>query len=293
MSGSISYSQLFGAGSSYGSYGYGSGGGTNLLGTLYGFSGAAGTGSGVNPITALQQAQQNQTKDVALEAQQPQVARDIATFRSAVASAKTPAQLLQNPTVLKVLLTANGLGSQVAYTALAQQALLSNPNDSNSLANTLSDTNWKSTAQTYNFANQGLAVIQNPQVIDTIANGYAETLWRQSLDATTPGLSNALAFRQDAAGGIKDAYQVLGDPVLRSVITTTLGIPQQIAFQPLEAQAKAISSRVNFASFSSQSYIDSFTQRYLVAAQQNATNSASNTTASLTSLAVQAQSLIV
>ena len=145
---------------------------------------------------------------------------------------------------MKVLLTANGLADQVPYTALAQKTLQSNVNDPKSLANKLTDTRWKPVVQTYDFANKGLSVIQDPKVISTIANAYAEVTWRKSLDATTPGLSNALTFRKQAST-ISSVDQILGDPVMRKVVTTALGIPLQIAFQPLEAQEKAISTRLD------------------------------------------------
>ena len=53
-------------------------------------------------------------------------------------------------------MTANGLADQIPYTALAQKTLQSNVNDPKSLANTLTDTRWKSVVQTYDFANKGL-----------------------------------------------------------------------------------------------------------------------------------------
>ena len=121
--------------------------------------------------------------------------RAIQAFTTAVQNATTPQQLLSNPQALNVLLTANGLGDQVGYTALATQTLLSNINDSNSLVNQLGNSSWTSAVQTYDFANKGLSVIQNPQVIQTITNAYAQITWYQSLDATTPGLSDALTFR--------------------------------------------------------------------------------------------------
>ncbi len=165
-----------------------------LLATLYGgTASAAGTSS--DPIGALTQAEANSTKDIAQTAAEPSVARDIATFTAKVTAATDPATLLKDPTVLKVLLTANGLGDQVAYTALAQKALLSDTTKTTALANQLTDTAWKSAASLYDFANKGLSVLQKPSVISTLANGYAEVLWRQSLDATTPGLSNALTFK--------------------------------------------------------------------------------------------------
>jgi Protein of unknown function (DUF1217) len=259
-----------------------------LIDTLYGYS-PSGASSGTNPVTALDQAEQNQTKDVAITAAEPQVARAISTFTTAVQSATSPAELLNNPTVMQVLLTANGLSDQIPYTALAQKTLLSNPNDPKSLVNQLTDPRWLPVVQTYNFANDGLSVIQNPATIATIANGYAEYTWRASLDAVTPGLSNALTFRSEAST-ITSADQILGDPVMFQVVTGALGIPEQIVFQPLAAQQQAITSRLDITQFQDPKFVESFVQRYLIAEQTSAT--ASNTPPSLDALAAQAQGLI-
>jgi hypothetical protein len=250
---------------------------STLLGIIYG---GTTSSSGGDPLVALRDAETNQTKDVAVVAAEPQVSRDIAAFKAAVASAKTPADLLNNPQALKVLLTANGLGDQTDYTALAQKALLSNTTDPKALANTLSNTEWKTTAQTYDFANKGLSIIKDPATLDAIANGYAQVQWETSLDQTTPGLSSALDFRS-RAGTIKSVDQVLGDPTFRTVVTTALGIPQQIAFQPLEAQEKAISSQLDVTKFKDPAFVENFTKQYLIA---NAQNNASTTSSSSTGL---------
>lgn len=268
---------------------------SSILSAAYAGTSTTNVGaSSENPITALQIAQRNQTQDVATEAKQPQVLRDVAAFTKAVQSATSAKQLLANPAVMKVLLTANGLGSQIGYPALAQQALLSDPNNPTSLANQLSSTNgqWLVTAQTYDFANKGLSIIQNPKVISTLANGYAEVLWRQSLDKQTPGLSNALDFIQNAKN-FTSAVQLLGDPVIRNVVTTALGIPQQIAYQPLAAQEQAITAQLNVANLQDPKFVQSFADRYLTVLQATAqTNAVTNPAANLTSLAVQSQGLI-
>ena len=263
-------------------------GADGLLQILYG--GGQSSASGGDPLPALTQAEANQTADIQTTARQPDVARAISQFTAAVGKATSVQQLLQNPVVLQVLLTANGLGDQTQYTALAQKALTSDPSDPNSLVNQLSDTSWKSVAQTYDFATKGLSIIQQPSVISTIANAYAEVTWRQSLDATTPGLSNALTFRGEAST-ITSVDQILGDPVMRAVVTTALGIPEQIAFQPIEAQEKAISSRLDLSQFKDPQFVEAFTQRYLIAAGQAASSSTSTT--DVTSLAVQSQGLVV
>ncbi|MBN8905123.1 MAG: DUF1217 domain-containing protein, partial [Rhodospirillales bacterium] len=128
----------------------------SLLDVLYGRAGA--TGSVIPPATALRNAERNETKQVAITAQQPEIKRAIAAFRSGVAKAGSVDALLSDRAVMQVLLRANGLGDQSAYTALAKRALRSDTTDPKSLANTLSDTRWKSVAATYDFANKGLAV---------------------------------------------------------------------------------------------------------------------------------------
>lgn len=262
----------------------------SLLATLYGFAGQTTNPLGQNPVTALSQAERDQTQDIKMTADEPAVKRAIDAFTAGVASAKNVQQLLSNPSVMQVLLTANGLADQIPYSALARKALESDPDDPASLVNTLTDTRWKSAAQTYDFATKGLSIIQNPQVINTIANAYAEVTWRRSLDATTPGLSNALAFRTEAST-ITSVDQILGDPVMRTVVTTALGIPVEIAFQPLEAQEKAITSRLDISQFKDAKFVESFVQRYLMAA--NASGSSATTTTNAFSLAIENASLVV
>ena len=246
------------------------------LSVLYGFSSSGGV-SGGDPVLALKLAEQNQTKDIAAEAKTPEVQRDVAAFRKAVASAKDVKTLLANPAVQKVLLTANGLGDQIGSTGLVTKALMSNTSDPKSLANQLTNTAWKSTAATYNFATKGLTVLKNPNVLNTVANAYAEVSWRKSLDAATPGLSDALTFRTTVANA-KNVDDILGDPVLRRVVTTTLGIPQEIANQSLDAQEKAITSQVDIKKFQDKNFVETFAKRYLIETSMTASQATSSST---------------
>jgi hypothetical protein len=245
---------------------YNSGTTTPGTGTAYGIT------PGSNPVVALQQAQATQSAGVAYEAKQPLIEQTLARFTAAVKSATSVQQLLSNPAVLTVLLTANNLASQVSFTALAQKALTSDPSDPNSLVNQLTDTDWKSAAETYQFATQGLSVIQSPATLSTLTSAYTEVMWRQSLDNAVPGLSNALSFKQEAST-ITSVDQILGDYTLRTVVTGALGIPEQIAFQPLEAQEKAISSRLDITKFQDPNFVNTFVQQYLLSVNNGASSS--------------------
>ena len=254
-----------------------------ILSAIYG----SGGGSGTDPVQALQIAQATQTQEIMQTEQQPAVARDIAAFETAVSTATSPTQLLANPTVQKVLLTASGMSDQIGFSALATQALLSNSSDPTALVNQLSDTRWLTVNQTYNFATQGLSVIQTPSVLADITKAYAQQTWYQSLDAITPGLSNALDFMSQAST-ITSASQILGNPSFFNVVTTALGIPQQIVFQDPAAQQQAITAQLDISRLQDPTYVQGITDQYLIAMQQQS----GSTAPSLDSLAVQAAGLV-
>ena len=120
-----------------------------------------------------------------------------------------------------------------------------------------------------------------------VADAYAEVKWRHSLDAATPGLSNALTFRARAAS-VGSTLEILGDPVLREVVTVALGIPKQIAFQSIEAQQKAIDTRLDVAKLKDKGFVEKFAQRYLLEAAKTA---APDDGSDLTALSVRAGGL--
>lgn len=260
-----------------------------LLNALYGGGAQAGIASGQTPVQALSLAERTQTQAVKATAAEPAVQHAMAAFTQAVNGAKTVTQLLSNPAVMNVLLTANGMSDQIGYTALATQALTSKLSDPQALVNRLTDTRWKTLAQTYNFATGGLKSIQNPKAIAAIAQSYAQATWQASQDAVTPGLSNALAFKAKASN-ITTVDQILGDKALRTVVTTALGIPLQIAFQSLNAQEAAINSRIDIKQFKDPKFVESFVQRYLIANSTDPSQSPSNP--DLTTLSVQGQGFL-
>jgi hypothetical protein len=265
-----------------------------ILNALYSSSSASGPSTAVstgNPLTDLQLAQANQTTDIAQEAKTPQVSEAITAFTKAIAGAKNIGDALANPAVQQVLLTANGLSNYIGQTALIQKAFLSDPSDPKSLVSQLADSNLTSAVQTYNFATTGLAELQNPKIQSTLTDAYAEVEWRNSLDAATPGLSNALTFLSQASS-IKNVSDIVDDTTNFDVVTTALGIPEQIVNQDVDAVNNAITSRLDISKLQDPKFVTSLTDQYLLTMQQNAQSSSSDST-SLTSLAVQASSLVV
>jgi hypothetical protein len=117
-----------------------------------------GTMSGMPPKVAIEQAEKNEAKQLAQTAKDPQVKREVARYEKVVKSAKTIDDVLDDPIARKVLMTAAGLGAYVDQVGLAKKAMLSDPDDPNSLAAKLSATNsgWLQFARDYNIAKYGL-----------------------------------------------------------------------------------------------------------------------------------------
>jgi len=267
---------------------------TAILNDLYSTDSSANTApttfvSTGNPLTDIKLAQSEQTTGVAQEAKEPQVSEAIQAFTKAVANSKSISDALANPAVQQVLLTANGLSQYIGETALVQKAFLSDPSDTSSLVNKLGDSSLLSTVQTYDFAKNGLAELKNPQVLSTLTNAYAEIEWRQSLDQATPGLSNALTFLSQASS-ITKASDVVDNQTNFDVITTALGIPQQVVNQPVEAVNRAIDAKLDYAKLKDPNYVTSLTDQYLLTLQQQSASSSSDSD-SLASLAVKASLL--
>src|SRR3954453_10560668 len=99
------------------------GSGSSLLDALYGLGTSSSGASRQSPVQALRQAEQNKTQLAKATAAQANVKTAIVAFTKAVNSAKSVKQLLSNPAVINVLLTANGMSDQTGYTALATKAL--------------------------------------------------------------------------------------------------------------------------------------------------------------------------
>lgn len=258
-----------------------------LLNTAFGNGGSSGTtASGIPPITALQSARKNETAGVAATEKQASVQTAMDAFTKAVDSATSVTQALDNPAVLNVLLTANGLSDQIGNTALAVNVLTSNLSDSNSLANVLTDTRWKTLAQTYNLNANGLKTLQSTSVQSAIAQGYAQVTWENTQDAQTPGISDALTFLQQA-GTITNVDQILGNETLLNVVETALDIPDTIANQDIGAQEQIISSKLDVSQFQDPAFVQRFAEQYIV--MNNSGTAAAGSATDITTLAVQAE----
>jgi hypothetical protein len=242
----------------------------SLVSTLFGqTASAAGDQAGAIALLKRATAAGAQAKGVAQEKRDPAVIATLAQYRKALAGAKDLKQALSDPRVLKVLLPAVGLASQVDSPGLAQRALLADPAQSNGLLSKL-DSRWKAAAQQLGLYGKDISALRDPGLQQSLADQYVAYQYQKSLNAQQPGMSDALYFIANAGEQAGNVYNVLGDAVLRRVVTGALGLPQELAVQPVETQAQAVTARLPMIRLGDPKEVYKLAQRYLMAEAGNA-----------------------
>lgn len=206
-----------------------------------------------------------ETKAIAQQQKDPVTLTALKQFNAAIAKSTDLKAALGDPRILNVLLPAVGLADQTGYPGLAQRVLLSDLSDKKSLANTLGGA-WLNAAKTLDLKNKGLAGLTDPVVIAGLVGKFVGYEYHSGLDHQQPGISDALYFLDNAASIAKsgNVYDILGNGIIRRVVTRTLGLPPELAVQPIESQATAITSRLKVSSLTDQRQVEKFAQRYLI-----------------------------
>jgi hypothetical protein len=239
--------------------------------SLFGVA-ASGTAAGnaATAIPALRRATAAgaEAKGVAREGKDPVTLTALAQFRTALDKAPSIEAALQDPRILKVVMPALGLPDQAGNPGLARRALLSDPADPNGLAARLGST-WQAAAATLGVFETGLDGLRDPAMLRRLSEGFVTYQYRTGLDEQQAGLSDALYFLESARTA-DSVFDVLGDPVLRRVVTGALGLPDQIAVQSVEAQGRAVSARFDIASLQDPGEVRKLAERYVIAAANRA-----------------------
>lgn len=229
-------------------------------------------------LAALRRAIQpnEEAKALARIASEPMQKRAMDQFRKAVETAPDIKTALKDPRVLQVVTTALGIPEGASQPGLALRALLSNPTDPKSLVNRLSDTRWKAAAEALQLGAKGLVALRDPKIQATLNEGLQRARWRNDLEEKQTGLGDAVIFRERAAAVDGNVYAVLGDPILRRVITGALGLPKEIAVQSVETQARAVESRLKLDKLNSPKEVQRLAERYLLNVAMNENSSSAS-----------------
>lgn len=237
--------------------------------SLLGGGGSAATADAATAVAALRRASTAgaETKGIASTAKDAAVKLAVTRFKEGISRAKDVETALRDPRVAAVLLPALGLPDATDVPGLTVRALTSDPTNPKSVVAKLSDTRWKSAATTLNLAKRGMDALRDPAVQAKLIDGYTSYQWRLSKDGEASGISDALYFeKRMATGKAPSVYEVLGDAVLRRVVTGALGLPDSLAIQEVTTQARAVTSRIDLSKLTDPKQAAKLAERYVMAA---------------------------
>lgn len=237
-----------------------------LVGGPFGIAAAGLTQGGADRVMAFRDLERQLPRRLEAASREAGAQRAVAAFRAAVSRAESADALLSDPNARAFLAAALGVPEAAGQAALFRRAMLSDATDPGSLVRRLGDRRLLAAAQTLDFARRDLAVLREPAVLRRLEEGWVRQRVLDAVRERDPALVDALVFKEQAATVADSVYAVLGHPVVRRVVTTTLGLPPELAIQSVEAQARAVSARLDVSRLAEPRFVARFAERYLIAA---------------------------
>jgi hypothetical protein len=222
--------------------------------------------SGIDNITGWALLQKNGPAIETAYAATSSSATDIAYFKSVAPTLTTPDALLGNYRALSFVTTAYGLGSQVDQTAILKKLMTQDPTATTSLAQQLSDNNYRTFANA--LSNWSPPPFSTQTGIDAAVAGYQQHSFDTSIGTDSVPLQEAEYFSQNAQG-LTSIYQLMSDPALLDVVTTALGIPAAFGNLDFDQQVAILTPRVDMTQFATADGVNKFINKYLAMDELN------------------------
>jgi hypothetical protein len=180
--------------------------------------------------------------------ERPAVDKEIQYFRDKAPKLQSMDDLFKDQRLLRFIASAYSLDDEVQYPARLRKVLESKIADQNSLAKRLVDPRYAEMSNELMLGDLGVIVFSGSSLVNKVVNRYVQNEYEKDLGKTNPALREASYFLRKI-GSIKDSLSILGDGVLRSVVTFTLDLPPQIAFQSIDKQRSLIDARLDVKKF--------------------------------------------
>lgn len=217
------------------------------------------------------------TKTLARTATDPQVKRDTEYYQKNIGNIKSIDDFLKNDRVYRYAMKAYGMEDLVYAKALIKKVLQGGVDDSNALANQMSDPRFKAFAKTFDFKAFGEATTNTQAVQKDTVDAFVRQQLEANAGQDNEGVRLALYFQRKASS-VTSPYGILADKALLKVYQTAFDISSMSSLQSIETQAATVKKVLNIADLQDpakvQKIIQKFTAKYdLANAQADASSS--------------------
>src|SRR5271165_449864 len=203
----------------------------------------------------------NLTRYQTMTAAEPAVKSASAYYQANIGKVTSIQDFVGNYRLLSYALDAYGLGDQINAKALIAKVLEGGVTNPKSLANTLSDSRWKTFAAAFNFVGKGASSVSSASAVKSTTTDYVEQQLESDQGAQDVGVQLALYF-QRVAPTITNEYGILADPNLIEVAQTIFGLSPATSATNIDAQAKALSQLMPISDLQDPKKLQQLTERF-------------------------------
>jgi hypothetical protein len=190
----------------------------------------------------------------ALVAEAPGTQRETAAFRARIAKVTSAEALVSDRALLKVALGAFGLEGDLNNKAFIQKVLESASGDRTALANRLADKRYLEFAQTFGFAEPGGPFNRTQAFAERLIARYETRQFEVAVGEQDETMRLALTAVREldslaTGSGTNDSrwFSVMGNPPLRKVFETALGLPASFGALDIDHQLEVFREKTDRA----------------------------------------------
>lgn len=176
--------------------------------------------------------------------------READHFRQEIGGVKTAADLMANPRLLRVALTAFGLEADMPNRAFIEKILSEGTLDDEAFANRLADKRYSALSRTFGFGDFDTPRTQLSDFADKIVARYLDRRFEAAVGEQNDDLRLALSVGSEASDILKGNksdrarwFAIMGNAPLRRVVETALGLPGSIGKLDLDQQITQFQDR--------------------------------------------------
>lgn len=189
--------------------------------------------------------------------------KEVEYFNKAVDKVKSVDDVFKDHRLVRFLAKALNLSGEEMYPGKMKRILSEKYDDKNAVMNRLSDKRYSNAAEKVRFGETGVERLKQAGTKEFLVGAYKAVKYEESIGAENLAVRQARYFEKWASTAADSPYKILGDPILREVVTYAVGLPKQIAVQPVETQARAITDRVDVKKFSDPKFREGFIKKFL------------------------------
>ena len=214
-------------------------------------------------------------------------------FRENIGDVQTAEQLVADRRLLSVALGAFGLGDDINNKFFIRRILEDGIVKSDALANRLADERYKDLSEAFGFGDLPIARTQLTNFAEEIVDRFHQKQFQIAVGNQDNDLRLALntesAITEIASEEVSNDtkwFRIMGNPPLRQVVETALGLPNSFSQLDLDQQLNVLKDRTasqfgseDVSQFLESDQVDKLVQRFLLRAQVSSSEINSGSTA--------------